>query len=93
MATSLLIDFASDPEVPIKERIKCAGMILDRGGVPSVSEQKIEVTRNDSREEKIQRVFDFCQVLGKDPRELLGNLVDALPGDCRIVEEIEQNQF
>lgn len=87
-ATKLLIDTIEDEKVDRKDRLKAALAVLDRGGVPSVTEQKIEVTRPMSREDKLRLLVDYAKVTGQDPRELIGNLADSDPRDVRVLDAV-----
>lgn len=85
-ATQLLVDTIDDKKVSMQHRLKAALAVLDRGGVPAVTEQKIEVTRPMSREDKLRLLVDYARQTGQDPRALIGNLADADPRDARVLE-------
>lgn len=73
---NVLRDFASDPTLDAKDRMKAITMIFNRAGLPEVSEQKITVTRTLSEADKIKSIIEIATALGMDPRALLG---DAAP--------------
>ena len=85
-ATKLLLETIEDEEAPMKERLKAALAVLDRGGVPAQTEHKVEVVHEMTREEKLRLLVDYARQTGQDPRALIGNLVDALPGDYAVLE-------
>lgn len=86
-ATALMIETIGDKTVAHKDRLRAAEGVLDRGGIHHMTEHRIEVNHNDTRTEKILRVVQLARQLGKDPRELLGNLADAMEGDFKVLEE------
>jgi len=80
-------------EVPDwKTRLGAADSILDRGGLHALSEHHVTVTRTQTREEKILEISKLAKMLGKDPRELLGNMADAIEGDFKTVKEVGDGQ-
>lgn len=89
MATALLVEIVADTNADRKDRIKAAGMILDRGGIPAASERRVEVRNVMSREEKVLKIVEACRPLGINPRAFLGNLIDVREGDYKVVESIE----
>jgi hypothetical protein len=64
-----------------------AEAFLDRGGLHALSEHHVTVTNTKSREEKLLEVAKLAKMLGKDPKELLGNMADAMEGDFKTVKE------
>lgn len=77
-----------DTEVPDwAARRATADSILDRGGLHALSEHHVVVTTTKTREEKLIEIAKLAKLLGKDPKELLGNMADALEGDFSIVKE------
>ncbi len=77
-----------------KVRISSANSLLDRGGLHALSEHHVTVTNTKSREEKLMEVAKLARMLGKDPRELLGNLADSMDGDFKVIndEEVQDGQ-
>jgi len=78
MAVSMLIQIAT---TSLKEtnRMKAAGMILNRAGLPEVSKHEVKVTRELTQEEKIEKAIRLAKALGLDPRQMLGNIGIQLP--------------
>jgi len=70
-------------------RVKAANSVLDRGGLHALSEHHVTVTKTLSREEKIMEIAKLAKMLGKDPKDLLGNMADAIEGDFETIKEIE----
>ncbi len=85
-AVDLLEDTMRDANSARGDRLKAAAMVLDRGGLHALSEHKIDVNVNDTRAEKLLRVATLAREMGKDPRELLGGLADAIEGDFTVIE-------
>jgi len=78
-AVRVLEDVASDPKAENKDRLRAAGMILDRAGLQSVTESKVTVEHR-SDQEKVDQIVELARRVGLDPRPLLGNagaIVDA----------------
>lgn len=80
LAMGVLIDIAKNPTVSPAVRERCAGQILDRGGL--VVRQKLDVTTTDETAEGVRReIAAFAKELGLAPERLLGykpaNVVDA----------------
>jgi Terminase small subunit len=90
-ATSFLVEVVQDikGKYEVKDRLRAANSILDRGGLHALSEHQVTVTNIKSREEKLLEVAKLAKMLGRDPKELLGNMADALEGDFTTVKEIE----
>ncbi len=86
-ATALLAEAIQDPSLPMKDRLKAAAMILDRGGLHALTEHRVEVSHTDSRAEKILRVAELARLTGQDPNTLLGNLSDVVEADFEVIEQ------
>lgn len=87
-AVRLVREVIEDPKAETKDRLKAAAMALDRGGLPAQTEHKVEVVHPMSREEKLRLLVDYAKQTGQDPRSLIGNLVDVLPGDYAVLGEV-----
>lgn len=87
-AVNLIEDVLTSTRYDIKDRMKAATMVLDRGGLHALTEHKVDVNVNDTRAEKLLRVVALAKQLGKDPRELLGNLADVIEGDFKVLEPV-----
>lgn len=86
VASGVLLEIASNPKARDADRLKAAAMILDRGGLGAVSEQRISVTHTDNRAEKLLRVVELARLTGQDPRALLGSMADV--SDAEVVEAV-----
>lgn len=87
-ATNFVVELMQDEKADAKLRLKASESILDRGGVHAVREHlggPADLTP-EGRAEKILRIAVLAKLLGQDPRVLLGNVVDALPADMRLLE-------
>lgn len=84
-ASGLLVEVIGAKKVPVKDKLKAAGMLLDRGGLPAASEHRVTVTHPEDRVAKLQRMANLAKSLGLDPRQLLGNLSDAIEGDYEVL--------
>lgn len=63
-----------------KDRLAVIKTVLDRGGVPAVTEHNVKTERVPTEEEKIAEVIAIANALGLDPKVLLGRaVVPALP--------------
>lgn len=72
IATSELVKMAQDPFS--KHQYKAAVALLDRGGMPIVHRQEIDVRHTKSDQEIRKEVLEFCKVLNLDPQRLLGHV-------------------
>lgn len=71
IAANVVVAMLTDASVPAKEKLKAAGMLLDRTGFAAV--QKIDVTKTDNSGKAImERIKKAAAVLGVDPAQLLG---------------------
>lgn len=75
-----------DEKVSPRERILASGMILDRGGIVPGSEHKITVNHNETREQKLLAIAAFCREAEIPLRQFLGNMVDFMPSDAKLLE-------
>lgn len=60
-----------------KDRVKASLAVLNRTGLHEQVDRNINVNVNITREEKLDRVRQLAEILGRDPAELLGKVVDA----------------
>lgn len=86
-ATALLVETIGDVTAERKDRLKAAQMLLDRGGLHALTEHKVQVEHTDNREEKIRRLVDLARAQGKDPKEFIGNLADAIEADFEVIDD------
>lgn len=64
VATGTLIQIASNPRAEDKDRLKAAGMILDRAGLHAKSEHHVEVVKKDTPGEQVERIMRMVDKLG-----------------------------
>ena len=88
-AEGLLSEFVQDVNLDPRIRLAAANSILDRGGLNPVFESRVTHEHQLGREEKLIRLAELAQRQGKDIREVLGNLIDALPSDFKVIDEQE----
>ena len=74
LATSVLVDIAGNKASKDGDRMRAAGMILNRVGMPEVFNQTITVEHKMTEKEKIQEIGDMAAKLGLDPKRLLGSI-------------------
>lgn len=85
LAANVLVDILGDDGVPAKERLKAAGMLLDRTGFAAV--QKIEVNKTDHSGKAImERIRALSEKLGVDTGRLLGGPAAAPVVDAEFSE-------
>lgn len=60
-----------------KDQVKAIGMLLNRGGLPEITEKNINVNVTITKEEKIAEIRLMAEEMGLDPEKLLGNITDA----------------
>ena len=87
VASAVLLETMAGKKVAVKDKLKAAGMVLDRGGLPSASEHRVTVTQTEDRVVKLQRLVNLAKSLGQDPKMLLGNLADAIEGDFTVLAD------
>ena len=83
----VLLEVALDKEHP--QQIKAAEALLNRGGFPATSAQKIHVTHSDlTGPAMIERITALCLELSLDPQKLLGSNVGqgSHPGNGTTIE-------
>lgn len=81
VATGILVQLAQDPTAKSATRLKAIQMILNRAGLPEVTKHEVQVKRELSDTEKIERAVALAKSLGLDPRTLLGNVGVTLPAE------------
>jgi hypothetical protein len=91
-AANLVEEVVSNPKYDVRDRLKAAMMILDRGGIHTMTEHRVDVNVNDSRAAQILEVTKLARQLGKDPRELLGTMVDVIEADFKVLERVEEKE-
>jgi hypothetical protein len=69
-----------------KTQLKAIEMVMNRGGLQAVTEQKITVEHK-SDEEQVARIKDLARTLGLDPRALLGRAGVVVDADFSIVPD------
>lgn len=60
-------------------KLKAAGMLLNRGGLPEKTEHNVTVERTFSEQEQIERAILLADKLGLDPAALLGQVGLSMP--------------
>lgn len=85
-ASALVVSVIEDESADMKDRLKAAFGLMDRGGLHALSEHKVEVSHTDNRAEKLLRIVELCRLTGRDPQELLGSLADSAPEDLKVLE-------
>lgn len=73
IAASELVKMAQDPFS--KHQYKAAVALLDRGGLPIIHRQEIDVRHTKSDKDIRNEIIEFCKVLNLDPQRLLGQAV------------------
>lgn len=68
------------------DRLKAAEMVMNRGGLPAISEHRVSVEHTTDEIGKIERITLLAQQLGIDPRTLLGDQAPALPAPQEAVD-------
>lgn len=77
-AANVLVGFLTDKEVDPKERIKAAGMLLDRSGFGAAQTINVNKTTTDRTGKAImERIAALAQKHGLDAGKLLGAPADA----------------
>lgn len=62
---------------PHKDQVKAIGMLLNRGGLPEITEKHISITVALTRQEKEAEIKLMAETLGLDPKLLLGTVTEA----------------
>lgn len=60
-----------------KDQVKAALALINRGGLPDVTERNININVTVSKEEKVAEIRAMAEEMGLDPEKLLGNISDA----------------
>lgn len=79
IGTGILAKMARDDDLKPNIRLKAIGMILNRAGLPEVSEHRVKTERVLSDTEKVDKIIDIANKLGLDPRKLLGEAGHSIP--------------
>lgn len=90
LALGVVEEILLDDSAARKDRLKAAELMFDRGGMHATTEHKLSVTREETRAEKIKAIHEYALALGKDPREFLGSLTDAIDGDFQVLDELDK---
>ncbi len=86
-ATNFMLELVEDEKADPKLRLKASEMVLDRGGLHGVhGVQQVPDAGGNDRLDKMLRLALLAKALGVDPRQVLGNLVDVMPGDEKLIE-------
>lgn len=73
MAANVLVGILSDDDVKPKDKIKAAGMLLDRSGFGAAQTINVNKRIEDrSGAGMLEKIAQLCAVLGVDPQKLLG---------------------
>ena len=70
-----LKDIAFNPQH--RDQVKAIGMVLQRGGLPEISERTLNVNVTISNAEKIAEIRQLAEEMEMDAEKLLGNVTDA----------------
>jgi hypothetical protein len=79
-----------DPLQPGGVTLKAAETVMNRGGIPAITEQKIEVTHAETPLQQVDRIARLAQQLGLDPKALLGQY--GVEMDEQKVIEVEYTE-
>jgi hypothetical protein len=72
-ALKFCLETVDNPAVEPQHRLKAATILMDRGGMPAISEQKISVVHKDeTSQELIKQITAMSKTLGVDPKKLIG---------------------
>jgi hypothetical protein len=88
IAAGTIAEIIMSPKSTATERMRAAGMILNRVGMPETTEHKVTTKREFSDAEKLESALRIARVLGMDPRVLLGNYGIPLPARLEAPAEI-----
>lgn len=86
MATAALIQIMSGG-LKATDRMKAAGMILNRGGLPEQSEHHVVVTKTETQQDRLERAIRLAKELGLDPAAMLGKI--GLTVEGRAIAQAE----
>lgn len=86
MATAALIQIMSGG-LKAADRMKAAGMILNRGGLPEQSEHHVVVTKTETQQDRLERAIRLAKELGLDPAAMLGKI--GLTVEGRAIAQAE----
>ena len=73
LATSFVTDVIANEGAQVKDRLKAAQMLMDRGGLPAMTEHKSTVEHVMDKDQMVQRITALAEKMGMDPARLLGN--------------------
>jgi len=87
LAANVLVSILADTDVPAKERLKAAGMLLDRTGFGAAQTINVNKTVTDrTGAGMLERIRALAAANGIDPVKLLGGNVAAPPLDAEFTE-------
>jgi|SRR5579859_2843374 len=72
-----------------KDQAKAAAMILDRTGFHPMTESKSTVVHEVSGSERMRKFIAAAKALGKDPKELLGQMSDVTDAEFEEINLIQ----
>lgn len=82
LGARVLVEIASNPQHP--KQFDAAKLLLGIGGISAAIEHKHEVKVEITIEQKVQRLRQLADILGKPPEELLG-AVELSPDEYEVV--------
>lgn len=86
VAINAILEIAKSPGH--KDQAKAAAMILDRTGFHVKTESMMTVTHEVSNSTRMKKFIESARLLGKDPREFLGEMSDVTDADYEEIDQI-----
>lgn len=80
---SMLLDIAyGDIPANASERMKAAGMVLNRIGMSETTQHKVQVEHTVNNEDQLEKLYRFARVLNIEPKQLLGSMgLEVIDGE------------
>lgn len=91
MSVQTLLDIANDATAENKDRLKAVEMILNRAGMPAMTEHHVHVKHTDNTEvAMIARIKLLAEKQGLDPAKLLGSAGVTIDAEFKEVKDTMQ---
>ena len=88
LATRVLVDIASNVKEKGSDRLKAAGMILNRVGMSEKTEHHVVVDNRVTTQQLIRDITELARKTGMDPSKVLGSVGVAIDADFSVVSQL-----
>ena len=87
IAVAFLHEAIDNTTYSVKDRLRAAEMLLNRSGLPAVTEQKVKVEHTMSEGDIVKRIEMLANKMGLDPQKLIGDRRGIVEGEFVEIPE------